>query len=117
MPVSLFGRHGVQERTHAHWFCEQKALDQIESKLARGDKIGVSLYTDRNSARAELTGDIDDVLAQPPFGTIVSAAGDQFPVDFYFDEGKVPQFRESGAFTAEAIDRDRDLLQPRLFGK
>ena len=57
-PVSLFGRQAVQEGTHAHWFCEQKALDQIESKFARGDKIGVSLYTDRNSARAELTSDI-----------------------------------------------------------
>jgi hypothetical protein len=107
----------VQERTHAHWFCEQKALDQIEPKLARSDKIGVGLYADRNGARAELTSDIDDVLAQPSFGAIVGAARDQFPVDFYFDEGKVPQFRESGAFTAEAIDRDRDLLQPGLFGK
>ena len=62
----------------------------------------MSFYTDRNSAGAELTSDIDDVLAQPPFGAIVCAAGDQFPVDFYFDEGKIPQFRESGAFTAEA---------------
>jgi hypothetical protein len=102
---------------HAHWFCEQKALDQIESKLARSNKLGASLYTNCNSARAELTGDFDDVLAQSPFGAIVCATGDQFPIDFYFDEEKVPQLRESDAFTAEAIDRDRNLLQPRLFGK
>ena len=70
---------------------EQIALDQVETHVVRGEKIGAGLDALRNGARAVVVGQLDDPAAYRLFQPVIRAAVDELMVDLQLDERKASE--------------------------
>src|SRR6266545_5031215 len=109
-------RHGLRKLLCRHSLSEQKALYQLEAHLAHRNKVGACLHALGDGACAKAVSEVEDSAANRLFKPIVRAASDECLIDFDLDERKVVKSDERRPFRPEIVDRDGDIVKPKLPG-
>jgi hypothetical protein len=98
-------QHRTRELLRGHGFREQRALHQIKTHLTHGLVPGPSLHAPSDGAGAEAIGKIKDFATCRLFQPVFDAAGDEFPFDLDFYEGKIIEANQRRLFRANIVNR------------
>src|SRR5271154_1819450 len=106
-------QHRTRELLRGHGFREQRALHQIKTHLTHGLVPGPSLHAPSDGAGAEAIGKIKDFATCRLFQPVFDAAGDEFPFDLDFYEGKIIKANQRRPFRANIVNCYADIAEPK----